>query len=320
MVFKPLVTDITGSFTGGVRLWATGAGYADITAILDSFLIQSDTLASNILDTDVLADNYDRTPVLVASDIVTFLAGDTSVILGSGLSTNYGEPDQGGTGEGGGSGPVAAEDVSYSTAADDAITNVKEALDKLLYVAPNILSFTGGSQNEIGSTVSGVHLAWSINKAITSQSLNNSIGSLAAAVRSYDYEADITTNTTFTLTISDGQNSDNASTSVTFLRKRYWGASAAESLDNAAVLALSQELTSSKNKSVTYDCTGGKYPYFCYPKSLGALSAVTVGGLAFSDFTQETLSLTNASGHTEDYYVTRFNGIQTGANIAVVWA
>jgi hypothetical protein len=107
---------------------------------------------------------------------------------------------------------------------------------------------------------------------------------------------------------------------VIFQRKAYWGASSEESLDNAAILALSQAFATSRSKSVTYDCTGFKYPFYCYPASFGELSNVNVGGLAFSDYSQEIVSLTNASGHTEDYYVTRFNGIQTGENIVVSWA
>ena len=377
MVFKPLVTDIVGSFTGGLRLYATGAGYSDVVGVLDSFLVQSAAFASAVLDTDALADNYDRTAVETVSDVVLFLAGDVNTVLPSGMSTNFGEPDQSkGNGNGstldddlaaiaalvaakgtllvgngvtwealdagtndtvltaddtdpkgvvwraptGGGGSTDADSVTYTTSADPSVVSVADALDKLLYVAPNITSLSGGGSYEIGSTVAGVHLAWSINKAVTSQSLNNGIGALAVDARTYDYAPDITSNITFTLTVSDGQTNDVASTSVQFLRKRYWGASASASLDNAGILALSSELTSSKNKSVTYDCTGGKYPYFCYPKSFGALSAVTVGGLAFSDYTQTELSFTNASGHTELYYVTKFNGIQTGANIAVVWA
>ena len=97
MVFKPLVTDIVGSFVGGVRLWAKGVGYSDVLATLDSFLTQSNTLASDILDTDALADNYDHTVVATISDIVLYMAGDVRVDMPSGVSTNYGEPDQGNT-------------------------------------------------------------------------------------------------------------------------------------------------------------------------------------------------------------------------------
>lgn len=219
----------------------------------------------------------------------------------------------------GSGGPVSAADVSYGTTSDPNIENVKEALDKLLYVSPSA-SMSGGGSFEIGQTVHGVHLTWNFNKAIVSQSLDNGIGNLALDVRAYDWPDDISSNLTFTLTASDGQTTAHASTSVQFYRRAYWGVSSKLSLDNADILAFSQAFATNRNRAVVYDCSGGRYPYFCYPKSFGALSSVTVGGLAFSDYQQTTLSLTNASGHLEDYYVTRFNGIQFGDNISVSWA
>jgi hypothetical protein len=224
------------------------------------------------------------------------------------------EGEEGGTG-----GPVSADAVSYATSSDPSIANVKDALDKLLYVAPSI-SMSGGATYEIGQTVHGVHLTWSFNKPIVSQSLDHGIGALALDVRSYDWPDDITANTSFQLTASDGETTAHGSTSVIFQRKAYWGAAAQTTLDNAAILALSQAFATSRAKSVTYDCSGGRYPYYCYPASFGALSNVSVGGLAFSDYSQEIVALTNASGHTEDYLVTRFNGIQFGSNIVVSWS
>lgn len=110
------------------------------------------------------------------------------------------------------------------------------------------------------------------------------------------------------------------SRAVSFLPKRYWGVSPDATLSNSDILALSQEFSSSKGKSITYDCSGGNYFYWCYPASLGLPSGVTVGGLAFSDYTVTVQSLTNASGYTQDYNVVRCNSLQTGAAINVVWS
>lgn len=223
-------------------------------------------------------------------------------------------------GEGGSTGDVVdAHDVGYQTTSDPSIQNVWEALDKLLYVGPSG-TMTGGGTYELGSVVHGVHLTWSFNKAIVSQSLDHGVGTLPVDQRSYDFPDDISVSTSFSLTASDGKSGFTISTSVSFQRKAYWGPSPKPTLTNADILALSQAFATSKSKSVSYDCTGKQYPYFCYPVSFGALTDVRVGGLAFSDFSQSIVSLTNASGHTEDYYVTRFNGIQSGANIQVVWA
>jgi len=210
--------------------------------------------------------------------------------------------------------------VSYTTALYPSIDNVGEALDRIFYVAVGVTFFSGGSVHEIGESVASVALTWGYNKDVTSQSISNGIGSLDPEDRAVTAFGPFTTNQTWALTASDGTTNTGASTSLSFARKRYWGASANESLTASQIRALNQEFASNNDKAVTYDCSGGKYPFFCYPTSFGVLSAVTVGGLAFSDFSQNVISFQNASGHTENYYVTRFNGIQTGAAIAVVWS
>lgn len=221
-------------------------------------------------------------------------------------------------GGGGSGGPVDAEDVSYDGGGFD---NVKEALDSIFYVAPVVTSFTGGGNYEIGASVASVDLNWAFNKTIVSQSINNGVGSLDPALRTLHVNGPWTTNQTWTITASDGTNNAGASTSIAFLRKRYWGADAAESLpDDEDIIALSQELSTSRGKTINYNCSGGKYPYYVYPTSFGALTGAVVNGLAFSDYTQTIQTFTNAQGHTENYYVTRFNGIQFGASIPVVWS
>lgn len=243
-------------------------------------------------------------------------ANVSAIILSDGSMVGPGNPLPVTGGGGGGS----AYDITYTTPAHPDIENVGEALDTIFYVPTDITAFSGGGTFEIGSSIASVNLAWSINKAVTSQSINNGVGSLDPSLRALNVPGPFTSNQSWTLTASDGTTSDNASTSLSFARKRYWGASAEEELDNSQILALSQEFASNNDKAVTYDCSGGKYPYFCYPTSFGTLSAVTVGGLAFSDYNQQVQSFTNASGHTENYYVTRFNGIQFGAAINVVWS
>lgn len=215
---------------------------------------------------------------------------------------------------------IEAHIIPYTTSTP--YTTVGAALDFLLYVAPAILGFTNNRGTlEIGQTVNSIHLSWAYNKTMTSASLNNSIGVIDPAFNSYDITGlTLTGDLTYTLTASDGTNTVNASTSILFRRKRYWGVSASTSLDDAGILALGgSEFATNFNKAVSYDATGGKYPYYAYPATFGVPASVTVGGLAFSDFDTATQSFTNASGHTESYHVLRFNNIQSGANIQVVW-
>lgn len=297
-----------------------------VPAEVTTLLIGDFSFVNNVNPLPVYTDTPDpdmatnTPPIYISLAGVRVPADAYSILLSDGTFVGPGNPLPV-TGGGGPTGPIDASDVTYTTPVHPAVENVQEALDLIFYVPVDVTSMSGGSSNEIGSTVHGVSLAWTINKAVTSQSLNQSIGSIDPTLRAYNYAPDITSDKTFTLTASDGTTSDNASTSVSFFRKRYWGAAADPDLkdDQAAIRALSQEFATNRNKAVTYNCSGGKYPYFIYPTSFGALTAVTVGGLAFTDFVQDTISFTNASGHTENYYVTRFNGIQTGSAINVVW-
>lgn len=95
---------------------------------------------------------------------------------------------------------------------------------------------------------------------------------------------------------------------------RYWGASVLTSLAESDILALSSDLASNYDKSVVYDCTGGKYPYFCFPETFGTPAAVTVNGLPFTAFDVSVVSVGGAN-----YNVLRFSTIQFGSSISTVW-
>lgn len=227
------------------------------------------------------------------------------------------EFDNGGGASGGGA--TDANDVSYDS---PLYATVEAALNALLYVAPKINSFSNTVNTvEIGQTITAVTLAWTLNKTMTSLSLNQSIGSVLGTTSKVLSGLSLTSGITYTLTAGDGENTAAASTSVVFDPKRYWGVSASDSLTSAEVLALgNSEFATSFGKSITYNATGGKYPYYAFPATFGTPSAVTVGGLAFSDFSVDVVSVTNASGYTQNYNVIRFSNIQTGAAISVVWA
>lgn len=238
----------------------------------------------------------------------------------------------------GGGGGGDATSVTYS---NPTYTTVAAALDSLLYVAPSILTHTNRvtygptspfnqyvstttstTSIEIGNTVSKTELFWTLNKTVTSQSYNNSIGTLDPALRAYTYNTSYSTYRGFTLTVGDGTSTDaTPATSVYFYPKRYWGTSSANTLTSAQVLTLAgSEFGSAHSKTaVVYDCTGGAYPYYVYPASWGLLTAVKVGGLAYTDYYVYTLSHTNSSGYTQNYYVYRLSSLQTGAAITIDW-
>lgn len=210
---------------------------------------------------------------------------------------------------------IPADKVEYI---NGDIRTVKDALDQLLYISPDITSFTGGGTYEKGSVINNVNLSWTLNKDITSQSINQGIGDLDISLRKYDIsEANLTEDTTYTLTVSDGKNSDKANTSVLFRQKRYWGVSTETSLTNEQILALSQEFSTSRNQNRTFDCSGGKYFYFVIPTQYCNGIRFKVGGLSFTGMEETPIQLTNASGYVASYNVYRCSNIQTGSAINV---
>lgn len=209
-----------------------------------------------------------------------------------------------------------AQDIAYTNEQYPEMQTLQDAMDKLLYIEPTI-SISGGGNYEIGSTRATTTLSWVWNKTIVSQSLNQGIGSLDPALRTYTYENPISSDTIFTITGTDGTTQKSASTSVKFLPKRYWGVSAKTSLTDAEIIALSSELSTSRVQTRTFDCSGGKYFYFAIKTSYCNGIAFKVGGLSFSDMLVETRQFTNASGHTDTYNIYRVNNIQTGSAIQV---
>lgn len=192
---------------------------------------------------------------------------------------------------------------------------IADILDELLYVEPKITSFTGGGTYEVGSNVSST-LKWTVNKKITSQSLNQGIGALDTSITQYEVD-NITTNKTYTITVSDGKKSVTANTSFTFLNNRFWGVSEKETLTSQEIFNLTKELSNTRTQSRTFNCSGGKYFYFVIPTSLCSGISFKVGGLAFSDMLESTIDLTNSYGNTTNYTVYRVNSIQQGDAIAV---
>lgn len=143
-------------------------------------------------------------------------------------------------------------------------------------------------------------------------------------------KSDITTTTTYSVNLyankgglevsgtkvirATGEDTTSASSKVTFSHRRYWGASANANVD---IKTLSSELSNSKSKTVAFDCSGGKYFYYAYPKVLGNTSW-NVGGLSFTGYTRTEVKITNEYGLEVVYYVYRSNDIQTGSNINAV--
>ena len=192
---------------------------------------------------------------------------------------------------------------------------------------PSVSVSATPSVAEIGSSVPSVILDWVIlNTVAASQVITGTgiSGSISIA-------PGLTTCTVGGPFVSDGGWSllvnglYTATASLVFDSRRYWGTSALVSLANVDILSLpsalsgGQDFGQSDMLEVFYDCTGGAYPYFCYPTAFGKPSNVEVGGLSFTSFSVTPQSFTNASGYTTAYNVLRFLLLQTGASIKTDW-
>jgi hypothetical protein len=207
-----------------------------------------------------------------------------------------------------------AKDTTYD---NDTYDNVQDALDALLVPALAISSFTNNtSTKEYGETVSSVILTWVVNKTLTSQSIDNSIGNLTSTLRTYTHsEQAITAPRTYTLSAVAGSESTTATTSISFSHKRYWGNYAGTTIDNAGILSLSKEFASSRltTKTIAGD---GNYLYICYPAVWGE-ATFKVNGLQNTAWVFSTQNFTNASGNTSLFNIYRSIYLQYGTGIEV---
>jgi hypothetical protein len=219
-------------------------------------------------------------------------------------------------------GPIYASQVGYS--GYSGITNVEQALNLLLRVAPKIISFTNDypiNQKTI-TPITVVTVSWTIAGDAPTFTTLTSVPSFSLAdlaIGHYTYTGlSITTDTTYTLTIGDNvQNpSSIATTTVHFTQKMYYGNNANTSLASAEIIALQNNfLTDSRLESLTID-GDGNYLYICYPIAYG-VAAMWVSGLLDSSWQQSIVSVTNELGFVEDYYVYRSFYVQQGTGIPV---
>ena len=209
-----------------------------------------------------------------------------------------------------------AEYIKY-TNENYTFTNVKEALDHLLYQEPEV-TLHGGGTYEKGMVIENVHLTWELNKIVTSQTIFPAIGKVDAELRSYNIEnANVSEDTTYTILVSDGRNAATSETQILFKQYVYWGSSSSPDLNNQEIVIFSKEFESTDTNVVTFDCSGGKYFYIITRSKYRDDITYKINGFVFSDMVESEILLTNASGYTSSYTIFRSNNIQTGSSIEV---
>ena len=201
---------------------------------------------------------------------------------------------------------------------DDAIDNVAKLMAKNF---PLEASVSGGGTYEKGSSVTP-SATFNVTREGASVVDSATISVSPSAIidktnKQWTANSAVSSNTTFTTTFTQGGQTVTKTNAWNFSLKKYYGVSAKTTLTSEDVLALGKSDWASKTMSAkTFDCSGGKYPYYCIPASLGT-PEFWVGGLKNSNVTSIPLSVTNASGYTETYNIFRLTDMQYGSDISI---
>ena len=226
-----------------------------------------------------------------------------------------GADGQGGTGSSG-----TAEDTTYTNENFPQYDNVDLALDalfnKVYYVKPtcSLSASKAGGTFEMGTTISApITFTWTTNKDITSQTLTGCTLE-NASVRTATYNTNVTSDKTFTLFVSDGENSASSSVSYKFLNNIFWGSAAtAETYDSAFIRALSnKKLASAVKGTYSFNIASGEYGFWAVPSNM-TISSVWIGGFEVTVDDLGTVSYTNAQGYTRDYKLYKTGKASLGA-------
>jgi hypothetical protein len=217
-------------------------------------------------------------------------------------------------GTGTGTGASTADAVSCIVPGHPELDDVQAALAALFYV-PLSVSLSGGGTVERGQSIASRALTWTASKSLAAQTLAGVVRDLGdrAATMAGPFVDDVSW--TLSATATSGE-SASSTTSLAFRSRRWWGVSASDALDDAALLALTGELATARQQTRTLDATGGRYLWFAWPAEFGA-PAFWIGGLLNTAWVETVRDHVNAYGHSRSYRLYRSDFLQNGAAIAV---
>ena len=204
-------------------------------------------------------------------------------------------------------GVSAADSITYDNPNFVQYDTVDTALDalfaKVYYVKPtcSLSADKKGGTFEMGTVISApITFTWTTNKDITSQTLTGC--TLAdASVRTATYNTNVASNKSFTLSVSDGENSASSSVSYKFLNNVFWGSASTGIYNSAFINALSnKKLASAVKGTYSFNIASGEYGFWAVPSNM-TISSVWIGGFEVTVDDLGTVSYTNAQGYTRDY-------------------
>ena len=206
-------------------------------------------------------------------------------------------------------GVSTAEDITYNNPNYVQYDTVDTALDalfaKVYYVKPtcSLSADKRGGTFEMGTVISApITFTWTTNKDITSQTLTGC--TLADAnVRTATYNTNVASNKSFTLSVSDGENSASSSVSYSFLNNVFWGSASTGIYNSTFINALSnKKLASAIKGTYSFNIASGEYGFWAVPSNM-SISTVWIGGFEVTVDDLGIVSYTNAQGYTRDYRI-----------------
>lgn len=143
-------------------------------------------------------------------------------------------------------------------------------------------------------------------------------------IETYTDSNPVSSNTTFNARVSDGSSTVVSNTiSFNFLPGIYYGVSNAVINSGAGIVSAfgsgGMVLGSSRAVSYTFDASvggGANYLYIAYPASFGLPASTLFNGFAFTAYSVTTVSLTNASGYTQNYHILKTDSSYNGASMS----
>lgn len=193
---------------------------------------------------------------------------------------------------------VNPENHPYTTEEVPEITNVKQALNKLLYVPLQITSFTvTPNEAETGDTISSLVYKWTYNKSlIKSQSLDSQ--SISTSERTKTISGTFKNTTTKTLSASDGTQTKTQNATITFKDGKYYGVSTSDPDSSSIVSSFTRDLNLGKNSTFTVTAGSGQYIYLLVPESLKDIKFYVGGFEGGFTIVNDNFQFTRYSGTT----------------------
>jgi hypothetical protein len=197
------------------------------------------------------------------------------------------------------------------------VTAYSNALQQLLYVHPSV-SLSGGGSYDYNNTQANVALSWTCNKTMVTRNLSAPVpvGDRARGPGqngSYTHTgANISVNTTYSITVNDGTESASSSTSLAFYSRRYWGVSATTNCPTGATITgWANELSGSKGVSGKTLSPAGQYVMVAYYSTLGTCTEFSDGSFTYNAVDVGNVVVTNAYGWSGSFKVYRWPNVQT---------